>query len=85
VSFVASLTVRLFIILGGSSKIIYDDMSKPGPLLRICEGVVIARMEGDLETEGKLYFVLMDVLRSTEVLKIITRPAIEAYKPIMIK
>jgi hypothetical protein len=83
--FVALLMVCLLVILGSSSKIIYDDMAKPDPLLRLCEGVVMARMEGNLETEGRLYFVLIDVLRSTEVLKLITRPAIEAYEPIKFK
>lgn len=74
--------VRVCMKIGASSKIIYNDMAKPEPLLRLCEGVLMSRMEGDLENEGRLYFVLIDVLRSTEVLKLITRPAIEAYEPL---
>ena len=31
-----------------SYKIIYDDMAKPEPLLKLCCGVNIARLEGDL-------------------------------------
>ncbi len=54
-------------------------MAKPEPLLKLCSGVVISRLEGDLTSEGKLYFALIDVLRSTEVLKLITKPMSEIY------
>ena len=55
-------------------------MSKPEALLRLCTGIVTSRMEGDFESESRLYYALIDVLRSTEVLKLITKPAIEAYE-----
>jgi len=65
--------------IGTSYRILYDDLAKPEPLLKLCSGVVIARLQGDLISEGKLYLALIDVLRSTEVLKLITKPVSEVF------
>ena len=64
---------------GASFKILYDDMPKPGALFRLCTGVAIARYDNNLRREGELYLELIEVLRSTEVMKLLTKTAKEVY------
>jgi hypothetical protein len=61
-------------------KVIYVDMPNPSPLLKLCTGVQIARHENDLIKEGGLYYELIEVLRSTELIKLITKTSKEVYK-----
>lgn len=61
------------LLLGGSAaNLILTDIPHPEPLQDLCVGVYIARMSGDLKKEERLYFELIDILRSPEVLKIVT-------------
>jgi len=60
-------------------KIIYEDMPNPSPLLKLCAGVEIARHENRLVKEGELYYELIEVLRSTELLKLITKTSKDVY------
>ena len=55
-----------------SNNIFIKDMPRPDSLLLICEGVLISRMEKNLEREEELFYVLIDVMRSPEILKMIT-------------
>ncbi|KAL4461027.1 hypothetical protein ABPG74_016499 [Tetrahymena malaccensis] len=57
---------------GELEKIIIKCMPNPDELLRICEAISNARNEKDLLTERILYFELMDLIRSPEVLKKLT-------------
>ena len=59
--------------LGRYYKLIYDSIPNPNPLLRLCAGVIIARHENELEKEAELYFELVEALRSTELLRLITK------------
>ena len=47
-------------------------MPKPDQLLLICEGILISRIENNLEREEELYYILIDIMRSPEILKMIT-------------
>jgi len=78
VIFVIGRLLRGF-LSGAAFKILYEDMPKPGVLLRLCIGVSIARYENDLRREGELYLELIEVLRSTEVMKLITKNSKEVY------
>lgn len=40
----------------------------------MCEGLVISRIERKLVREDQLYKILIDLMRSPEVLKIVTKP-----------
>jgi piezo-type mechanosensitive ion channel component 1/2 len=60
------------IIQTGSEQIFIKDMPKPDSLILICEGVLISRLENNLEREEQLYYVLIDIMRSPEILKMIT-------------
>ena len=55
-----------------SNNIFIKDMPRPDSLLLICEGILISRMEKNLEREEELFYVLIDVMRSPESLKMIT-------------
>ncbi len=66
-------------VAGSSDKVIYEEIPKPGPLLRLCSGVVIARYDDDLIREGELYLEIIEVMRSTEVLKMITKTSKDVY------
>lgn len=60
-------------------KIVYDDMPNPTPLLKLCSGVEVARYEGNLIEESRLYWSLIEVLRSNELIKLITKTSHEFY------
>ena len=71
VVYVAGRLLRM-LIGGSSSNLLLTDMPDPQPLIDLCEGVYIARMAGDLKKEERLYFELIDILRSPEVVKLVT-------------
>lgn len=52
-----------------SVKIWLTDMPKSEQIIRICEGITAARIEGNLEREEILYWELIDIMRSPEMLK----------------
>ena len=55
-----------------SSKIWLTDMPKSEQIIRICEGITAARIEGNLKREEILYWELIDIMRSPEMLKMIS-------------
>ncbi len=73
--------IRTF-ISGEVERVIYTEMPRPKKLLNLCEGIKISRYKKDLEREDQLYYVLIDLLRSPEMLKMITKPSIQinSYK-----
>ncbi|CAI2386722.1 unnamed protein product [Moneuplotes crassus] len=73
VVFVASRVLRGY-LWSDTSKIYLSDLPYPDELLIICEGVVISRMQKDIYREEELYLVLIDLIRSPEILKMITHP-----------
>jgi hypothetical protein len=60
------------VIQTDSNAIFIKDMPRPDSLLLICEGILISRMENNLEREEELFYVLIDIMRSPEILKMIT-------------
>ena len=48
------------------------DIPYPDNLIRMCEAIIVARVEKDLVREEMLYFELIDLLRSPEMVKHIT-------------
>eukprot|EP01022_Parablepharisma_sp_SALTPOND_P021454 TRINITY_DN424_c0_g1_i1.p1 TRINITY_DN424_c0_g1~~TRINITY_DN424_c0_g1_i1.p1 ORF type:complete len:2708 (-),score=170.36 TRINITY_DN424_c0_g1_i1:63-8186(-) len=65
---------------GGSTAIIISDMPEPDGILNLCEGVIIYRLENNLKMEAELYYTLIDIFRSPEILKIITGSSLTAIK-----
>lgn len=60
------------VIQTDANEIFIKDMPRPDSLLLLCEGILISRLENNLEREEELYYVLIDILRSPEILKMIT-------------
>lgn len=78
VVYMAGKVLRL-VTGGGSSNIVMRDMPVPDKLMDLCEGVYIARMACRLEQEQEYYYDLIDILRSPEMVKLITgRSSIKA-------
>jgi len=65
---------------GSSTRIIIRDIPDPDELLNLCEGVIIYRLQNNLKMEAELYYILIDILRSPEILKIITGGSLEQMK-----
>jgi hypothetical protein len=53
---------------------------KPDDLLMICEAISIARTEKKFVQENILYFELIDILRSPEIVKVMTGSWSETMK-----
>jgi hypothetical protein len=65
------------VIITGSERIFITDMPRPDSLILICEGILISRLENNLEREEQLYYVLVDIMRSPEILKMITASSLK--------
>eukprot|EP00949_MAST-11_sp_MAST-11-sp1_P004449 g4449.t1 len=68
---VVAKSIRGF-VSGQTKTIIYDEFQNPAPILRICEAVQIARQGGELRTEEGLYWLLIELHRSPQLLRTTT-------------
>lgn len=60
------------ILSGTAYNIIMTVMPNPKPISNLCEGIYVSRITGDLSREDELYHELIDILRSPELLKMVT-------------
>jgi len=51
-----------------SKRIIYEELPDTDLLMDLCNGIYIARIQGDLEIEYKLFYQLVHIYRSPELL-----------------
>lgn len=70
------------IFTGQTTKIWTTDVPKAEQIIRICEGVTAARIEGNTFREEVLYWELVDIMRSPEMIKLITANYLEHKKKI---
>lgn len=70
------------IFTGQTSKIWATDVPKAEQIIRICEGVTAARIDGDTLREEVLYWELIDIMRSPEMIRLITTNYLEHKKKI---
>lgn len=99
ISFVLLLgnLIRNF-ISGEAERIVITEMPEPQKILNLCEGIKISRYRHEFIREEHLYCVLIDMMRSPEILKKITKSSlqflieknedekkIEAKKPLVLK
>ncbi|CAG9313414.1 unnamed protein product [Blepharisma stoltei] len=61
-----------YFVTGGSKNIYVTDMKNAGPLITLCSGIYVSRMRGDLIREEELYYELIDILRSPELVRMMT-------------
>ena len=64
------------IFLGNAERIMYIQMVNPNRLLSLCEGIKISRIRNDFLQEEKLYYLLIDLLRSPEIIKNMTQSSL---------
>lgn len=70
------------VFTGQTTKIWTTDVPKSEQIIRICEGVTAARIEGNTFREEVLYWELIDIMRSPEMIKLITANYLEHKKAI---
>ena len=80
VSFIllAGTYVRNF-FAGQPSKITLTEMPECKEIINLCEGITISRNSFDFEQEEKLYYILMELMRSPDYLRYLTESSIEQY------
>ena len=64
------------IFLGNAERIMYIQMVNPNRLFALCEGIKISRINSDFLQEEKLYYLLIDLMRSPEIIKNITQSSL---------
>ena len=64
------------IFLGSAERVIYTEMVLPHKLLNVCEGIRISRIKKDYLKEEQLYYLLIDLMRSPEIIKNITKSSL---------
>jgi len=81
VSFIllAGTYVRNF-FAGEPSKITLTEMPKCKEIINLCEGIKISRYSYDFNQEEKLYYILMELMRSPNYLRYLTTSSIEQFK-----
>jgi len=57
-----------------SKRIIYEELPDTSLLLNLCDGIYIARIQRLLPTEYKLYYQMMHIFRSPELLLKVSEP-----------
>lgn len=61
-----------------SQRVIYEEMPNTDDLMDLCESIYIARAEGDLYNEQRLYELLIRIYRSPEILIKLTGTGVES-------
>ena len=81
VSFVllAGTYIRNF-FAGKPEKIILTEMPHAEEIINLCEGIRLARYMYDFEQEEKLYYVLIELMRSPDYLRTLTKSSTEQFK-----
>jgi hypothetical protein len=72
--FAGTLIRQLF--LGQAERVIYTEMVNPNKLINVCEGIRISRIKKDFVQEDRLYYLLIDLMRSPEIVKSITKSSL---------
>ena len=61
-----------FLFQGSAHTIIMSDIPYADPMLVICDAVHQARIRNDLKEEEKLFWMLIDIVRSPDTIKALT-------------
>ena len=79
-----------FILVAGSyvadflasepEKIMFTDLPHPGDIVDLCEAIKISRYSYDFKEEEHLYTILIELMRSPDYLKKLTKSSLETYE-----
>jgi hypothetical protein len=64
---------------GQAEKIILTEMPHNEELMDLCEGIKIARYSYDFEEEEKLYYILIEIMRSPDYLILLTSSSVDQF------
>lgn len=64
---------------GQTQRMILSDMPEPEKLIALCEGIKVCRYTNNYEYEEKLYYILIEFMRSPEYLRYLSKSTIEFY------
>ena len=64
---------------GQTTRMIITDMPEPEKLIALCEGIKVCRYTDSYEKEEKLYYILIEFMRSPEYLRYLSKSSIEMY------
>ena len=61
-------------------KIMFTELPHPESIVNLCEGIKISRYSYDFKKEEYLYTILIELMRTPDYLKLLTRSSIEQFK-----
>ena len=64
---------------GEPSKVTLTEMPECYDIINLCEGIKIARYSYDFEQEENLYYILIELMRSPDYLKYLTKSSVEQF------
>ena len=64
---------------GQPEKISLTEMPHNDVLLNLCEGIKISRYSFNFEEEEKLYYILIEIMRSPDYLRLLTNSSIDQF------
>jgi hypothetical protein len=67
-----------FLFQGSTNTIILNDIPFADPVLSMCNGVYKSRRDGDTEMEERLFWLIIDLLRSPDEIKSLTGSYLDA-------
>ena len=65
---------------GQPETVILTEMPNSEDIINLCEGIKVARYRFDFEQEEKLYYYLIEIMRSPDYLRGLTHSSIEQFK-----
>ena len=64
---------------GQPSKITLTEMPNCQEIINLCEGIRVSRNSFDFEQEEKLYYILMELMRSPDYLRYLTESSVDQF------
>jgi hypothetical protein len=65
---------------GQHGKIMLTEMPHSEEIINLCEGIKVSRYSFDFEQEEKLYYILIELMRSPDYLRTLTQSSTEQFK-----
>ena len=65
---------------GQPGKIMLTEMPHSEEIINLCEGIKVSRYSFDFEQEEKLYYILIELMRSPDYLRTLTQSSTEQFK-----
>ena len=65
---------------GEPEKIMLTEMPHSEKIINLCEGIKVSRNSFDFEQEEKLYYILIEIMRSPDYLRTLTQSSTEQFE-----